>query len=829
MIRGLSSVEATVRQFEQYCHRGLTLHIWSDRKQKSSGRTCLCPPSFYGNRCQYQNDRISLTLRFRTFSDSRQTLFLLLIQLIDDDYRRTIHSFHQLTYLHAQHCKTKFNMYLLYSVGTKNETKTYSIHIDIYEKISLAYRGSLLLAAKFPFLPVQRIATELNIPPTNEKMENCISERCVHGRCIQYSNMKAGITFCHCNEGWSGKDCTIPHRCTCSVGSLCVGLLPNNRSLCVCPTHRWGPQCLLPNMICENESCLNGGKCISMDENIISEKRFLCICIEGFSGDRCELADAKLILSFDEHIPLPQYILVHFIEVIHHAAVENGSTYKMIPANQNSVTVYRSHPYHIAFIQSYDNYYLVTVQKRFNRSQTILRTITTSDRCQYINEVLNETIVQFHLLRRIKYYHLPCQNRSSKLSCFYDDTHFCLCYDFGLQRLANCFEFDYRRKFDCYGESNCQNGAQCLQDRHTCPQTSVCVCPTCYYGKLCQFSSNLFGLSLDAILGYSIQPHTSIRHQPSIVQTGAALTIIMTLTGLVNGILSLMTFRSKETCQTGCGFYLFTASIVTLFTMIIFALKFFILLIAQITYIKNRAFLLMQCYSMDFFLQIGLNMDRWMGACVAVERTVVSIQGTKFNKNKSKQLAKYIIFTFLFFITGAHLSDPIHRSLIDDNDNNEQRIWCILKYSPDLHIFNSVINLTHFFLPLFINFVSPLIIIRMQIQQRLTVQSDQSYGQIFCEQCHRYYHLLIASVVLVILAAPRMIISFISSCLTSSGSNGWLFLAGYFISFVPLILHFLLFVLPSKGVSTRISKTNQRISPNASKTITTHLIKHFSF
>ena len=69
--------------------------------------------------------------------------------------------------------------------------------------------------------------------------------------------------------------------------------------------------------------------------------------------------------------------------------------------------------------------------------------------------------------------------------------------------------------------------AQCLQDRSTCPQTSICVCPKCFYGTRCQFSSSLFGLSLDAILGYHIQPHINIKHQPSIVQVSIALTIIM--------------------------------------------------------------------------------------------------------------------------------------------------------------------------------------------------------------------------------------------------------------------------------------------------------------
>ena len=152
--------------------------------------------------------------------------------------------------------------------------------------------------------------------------------------------------------------------------------------------------------------------------------------------------------------------------------------------------------------------------------------INSSDRCPHINEVFNETIVQLHLIRRIKYYHLPCQNQSLNLSCFYDDIHLCLCYDFDQQRLANCFKFDHNMKFDCFGQSDCENDGQCFQDNPDCPTRSICICPPCFYGTRCQFSTSGFGLSLDAILGYHILPNVNITHQPFIIKMSLALTII---------------------------------------------------------------------------------------------------------------------------------------------------------------------------------------------------------------------------------------------------------------------------------------------------------------
>ena len=109
-----------------------------------------------------------------------------------------------------------------------------------------------------------------------------------------------------------------------------------------------------------------------------------------------------------------------------------------------------------------------------------------------------------------------------------------MCYDFGGQRLANCFEFNQTIKRNCRGQSKCEHDAECLQDTLNCPQRSMCICRSCTYGTLCQFSSSGFGSSLDAILGDSIQPHIGMSDQPLIVKISLTLTIIIALMGFID-------------------------------------------------------------------------------------------------------------------------------------------------------------------------------------------------------------------------------------------------------------------------------------------------------
>ena len=799
-----SSIRTKTFDYNFECHRGYPLRLWLDTNRTSSEIICLCPLNFYGVYCQFQNERISAILQFETYLDSLRSIFSIIISVIDDTEQRLIHSSKQITYSYFKHCSMKFNFYLTYSTRPKYANRMYSIHIDVYNKLTFEYRGGLFIPIKFPFLPVYRIANIIKIPQNNRlDMVKCSKDQsCVHGQCMKYAeNTANNRMFCHCHPGWTGKDCSIAYNCKCSPDSLCAGIeATTGRSICICPLNRWGLRCFLRNNICyENGSsvCLNNGQCVLTDDNLISEKKFFCLCQKGFSGDRCEINDAKIILSFDENILLTESILLHFIEIRPNTPIRNGSTFQSIPLYHKQIIIRWSHRFHIVFGEFSDKtYYLIHIDKDYNRSRIITKLIRPSDRCYDARQYLNETILNSPLIHRIKYYHVPCQYQ---ISCFYDRDHFCLCNDFSSQRIANCFEFNSDNVHNCFKLNNCQNNGQCLQDNIHCPQTFRCVCPKCFYGSLCQFQSSLFDMSFDGIIGSHIQVNQFLYDQPLIIQITLAVIILMVLIGFLNGILSLLTFQSKQTRLVGCGYYLLGSTMTTFFTSFMLALKFTILLTIQMSIIRNRTFVNIQCYSLDYLLQVGLNTDRWLNACVAIERAFNVIKGIDFNKAKSKQIAKYAISFILLMTITSTIYDPIYRQIVDDESNEEQkRVWCIVSYSSQLLSINQSIQIFHFFVPYFINVISSfLIIILSTKRRRLVTLYSQSYQVVLYEQLQRHRYLLIAPLVLVILSIPRIILSFVAGCMKSD-SSPWLYLIGYLISFVPPMLTFVIFVLPSK-------------------------------
>jgi hypothetical protein len=54
--------------------------------------------------------------------------------------------------------------------------------------------------------------------------------------------------------------------------------------------------------------------------------------------------------------------------------------------------------------------------------------------------------------------------------------------------------------------------------------------------------------------------------------------MLIFLAGLINGTLSILTFKNKISQEVGCGIYLFVSSIISLNIVILFTLKFWFLI-----------------------------------------------------------------------------------------------------------------------------------------------------------------------------------------------------------------------------------------------------------
>ncbi|CAF1652549.1 unnamed protein product [Adineta ricciae] len=778
-----------------YCNRGILV-----RFNHSQSTKCLCPPSYFGSRCQWQNQRISLTLQLEYRTDAFiNIVFQLIIMLLDE--QRQITTYHeQITYIPKQDCGRKYNIYLLYPTKPKNLSANYSIHIDVFNKISLTYLASWHLPISFQFLPVNRIARHLFIPSTPMISKICSLSCGQHGRCVEYINGNFSY-FCQCKQGYSGLFCERKYNCSCSSDSLCL-----SSSICVCPMNKFGSKCYLTRSICQPNPCQNHGRCVPIDDRI-GLKQFICLCQENSYGSTCEFNKNRIDIQFDnEKMNLLPFVYVHFITGLVTQRHQQTSVLKKINIGQSLITIHISYSFHLVFIELVDRtYYLLILREKSLDSEHIRTNILTNYRCLSLIQLTNTSFANDFFLHRVKLYPLLCR-QSEDLKCFYDEKHMCIC---DTNRFSNCFTFNTSLSHDCRGENICQHGGQCFQDNPKCPVQSVCSCQECYYGTKCQFSTKRFVFSLDSILGYHIQPNLSMSQQLFIIKICILITTIMFALGLANGLLSVGTFRLEKINQTGCSMYLLVSSWNSLVLTIVFYLKFWHLLLSQMSMITNEFYLKINCVMLDMLINVLISTNDWLYGCVAIERLLTVSQGVKFDQNKSKRFAKWISLCIFLMAILTHIQDPIHRQLIDDIDVDQRRTWCIAEYSSALNVFNICIILFHFLVPFLINLISTIMIILLMARSRSTIQNLTTFNDHLKQQFHKYKHHLITLCLLLILTLPRLIVSFISRCMKSS-TNPWLFLLGYFLSFIPSMMTFLVFVLTAEKYKEEFNTAVQR-------------------
>lgn len=320
-------------------------------------------------------------------------------------------------------------------------------------------------------------------------------------------------------------------------------------------------------------------------------------------------------------------------------------------------------------------------------------------------------------------------------------------------------------------------------------------------GSKCQFYAKAIGVTLDDILRDEIRPNMTLNNQSFTVKMSAALTMLFLVAGLINSILSLITFKSKELRKMGCGIYLLASSITSIVTISMFAIKFWFLILTEMDTSIRPSILKGGCLSIESLLKLFLYCDGWLNACVAIERTILVAKGVNFRKEKSKRIAPWVILALPFCIMASIIHEPVNRKLFqlereEDDDLTELRAWCINLYSPFIQNYNTAILLFHLVAPFVVNLFSAVFIIFRTARQRSAARTEHTYTEHIYEQLREHKQLIISPVILLVLSLPRLIIIFLPGCFDTS-RYPWLFLSGYLISFVPSMLVFVVFVLPS--------------------------------
>lgn len=294
-----------------HCNRGV--YVYS--KNNPSRVVCLCPPSFYGDRCQFQYQRITLFLRLFTHAIfDRNSLLRLFCYFLGEDQNDNIHvlDFEEIAHNPYNQSVQKYVAYL-----TRHTTfRSLAVRIDVYQakKHQVTYQSSWYFNISFPFLPVNRLVQELIIHDDTRTCSSSAASKCIHGICRLYMNIDQ--SYCQCYDGWIGDKCEIKvdEKChICASSTQCV-TFSRHMKPCVCPVGQIGRTRHVTFNTCQNIQRENNGTLLPIDGRALS---CTCICSENHFGDRCQFNKSIIVIQNNK--------LIHDAAIVHFVEVQQGS------------------------------------------------------------------------------------------------------------------------------------------------------------------------------------------------------------------------------------------------------------------------------------------------------------------------------------------------------------------------------------------------------------------------------------------------------------------------------------------------------------------------
>ena len=407
----------------------------------------FCPPSFYGDRCQFNQRRVTVRVRFdrQLRSDLPVVLHVLVLLVCNGslivDHQRIVDTY--------QAFPAKHDIYLLYSHPKIHGI--YSIRFEIYDTINLLSVREYSISS-FDFLPAFRLAKVLHF--TDRSLPSlCSSNYCKNNGTCYVINQNQSLHLCLCQRGWQGMYCekTLDHiKCAAHA-------LVRSQNVCVCPYGYIPPYCFIQNTVCKQlNPCTSSEVCFPL--SILPPHQYSCLC----NSSNCNQDQVIIVLNRKESNGQPfllqllksssdyprvrQQILIPASTIYptartistldarhkHGVVPEIGLLYSFHPTT-SSIVITRS----LLYINCSNTIYNLTIDLD-----------TQPQHCYSLNEMTHQ--------HSTKAFHMYCRG-STFYPCFYSENYMCYC-NVATNR-SECISYRQRNTACTY----CINQGYCVQ------------------------------------------------------------------------------------------------------------------------------------------------------------------------------------------------------------------------------------------------------------------------------------------------------------------------------------------------------------------------------
>jgi hypothetical protein len=725
-----------------WCNRGVGVKMYNDTI------VCFCPPQYYGNKCEFHTDRITVLLHlnlsqsiYTVNSDIKIVLKMLVLFLFENEIitnhvshvrpatemfvykKKMIHFLYSHSFRLLQHKRQRY-----FNQSNIINDHPYSVRIEMYEKKNSG-EPSLIAVWRYPvyfdYLPVFRLAKILRLTKPNIEPNPCSSSPCNQNQdCQPFINDRSKY-ICLCKSNFTGENCSIEdQQCAngyCSDGAICKpnyrGLLTGNElPYCICPFENFGERCDIRHDLCLLTPCQNNGSCYSTAK----PDTIACICTEEYHGIYCELKKPEVKLYINESVYYEAAVVQYFD--IDHISLNLNLAYQKVYRTLPPLLEYR-HGKKIApeiilvklYSSQFENpaeLYLISVHIDVAMIYATTQVIE-KNRCVHIRSLISDNETQVISNYSPIKYHSLCRNNTD-LFCFRDDFYLCICEE--NHSRVDCFLYDSNLD-QCFG---CLAGGRCLQGDRSRSNDFICLCPPCYSGTRCQFNSNSFVFTIDQLF-YIDLISSKQKMTLCLLIIGS---LLLALIALPNNIFSFVTFRRQKCLSNGVGQYLFYMSIINQINLSVLVARLIHLSIIVTDLRYHPIIDSILCKVLNYLLICSTRIAYWLVSFVATERvyTVVFLKGQWLKK---PYVARRLIALtcFIVFSSGAYELVFVEAFVLDNYGNSS---ICVIElpniYQSKWMLVHQIVSVINSMLPLLLNLCCTITMIYVIIKSKMNLR-----------------------------------------------------------------------------------------------------------
>ena len=332
----------------------------------------------------------------------------------------------------------------------------------------------------------------------------------------------------------------------------------------------------------------------------------------------------------------------------------------------------------------------------------------------------------------------------------------------------------------------------------------MCLCTSCRFGELCQYSMELMSYTLDSLM---IKDITNENTKTKAIIVFISSSVLLFFFGTLTNSLSIITFKRHKPRENIVGSYLLQNSIINQCSLFFLLMKIVHIILSSTNLLRNDLFNLILCKTISYSLSVSTRMNYWFSSWVTLTRLGLALFPTaRFWKNNL--FGHFISILTVLIVLGMHVHELIFYVIIDNPQSTSVQL-CVTNYSSQVWFnYNKISVLVHYLVPCALQLLSITLLILTLVRSRLRSTGNQSYRNVILWQIKANKEAYITPLILLISALPQAILAFNLAC--SEINQNWQrysLLSAYFFSYSPQILGFILFVLPSTLYRTEFYQT----------------------